>query len=133
MDVKQEQVARPSGWRVFTGSVLLLAGCFNVIWGLVALFNPRVIIVSGQGLVIWNFKVWGWIYIVVGALMGVASVGLFMMQPWARWVALVFAALSAVVSVLYFPAYPLFSLLMVLLDVVIIYQLSARWQPEAEA
>jgi len=55
MDVKQEQVARPSGWRVFAGSVLLLAGGFNVIWGLVALFNPRVIIVSGQGLVIWNF------------------------------------------------------------------------------
>ena len=133
MDVKQEQVGRPSGWRVFTGSVLLLAGCFNVIWGLVALFNPRVIIVSSQGLVIWNFKVWGWIYIVVGALMAAASVGLFMMQPWARWVALVFAGLSAVVSVLYFPAYPLFSLLMVLLDVVIIYQLSARWQPEAEA
>ena len=40
MDVKQEQIARPSGWRVFAGSVLLLAGCFNVIWGLVALFNP---------------------------------------------------------------------------------------------
>ena len=133
MDVKQEQVARPSGWRVFAGSVLLLAGGFNVIWGLVALFNPRMIIVSSQGLVIWNFKVWGWIYIVVGALMAAASVGLFMMQPWARWVALVFAGLSALVSVLYFPAYPLFSLLMVLLDVIIIYQLSARWQPEAEA
>jgi len=65
--------------------------------------------------------------------MAVASVGLFMLQPWARWVALVFAGLSALVSVLYFPAYPLFSLLMVLLDVIIIYQLSARWQPEAEA
>jgi len=133
MEVKQEQVARPSGWRVFAGSVLLLAGCFNVIWGLVALFNPRMIIVSSQGLVIWNFKVWGWIYIVIGALMASASVGLFMVQPWARWVGLVFAGLSAVVSVVYFPAYPLFSLLMVLLDVVIIYQLSARWQPEAEA
>ena len=130
MDVKEQPMARPSGWRVFTGSVLLLAGCFNVIWGLVALFNPRVITVSGQGLVIWDFTVWGWTYIVIGALMAAASVGLFMMQPWARWLAVVFAGLSAVISVVYFPAYPLFSLLMVLLDVVVIYQLSARWQQE---
>ena len=129
MDVNQERMARPSGWRVFAGSVLLLAGCFNVIWGLVALFNPRVITVSGQGgLVIWDFKVLGWIYIVVGALMAAVSVGLFMLQPWARWLAVVFAGLSAIISVLYFPAYPLFSLLMVLLDVVVIYQLSVRWQ-----
>lgn len=130
MDVKQQRIARPSGWRVFAGSVLLLAGCFNVIWGLVALFNPRVITVSGQGLVIWDFTVWGWTYVVIGALMAAASVGLFMMQPWARWLALVFASLSAILAVLYLPAYPLFSLLMVILDVVVIYQLSARWQQE---
>ncbi len=130
MDVKEQRIARPSGWRVFAGSVLLLAGCFNVIWGLVALFNPRVITVSGQGLVIWDFTVWGWTYVVIGALMAAASVGLFMMQPWARWLALVFASLSAILSVLYLPAYPLFSLLMVILDVVVIYQLSARWQQE---
>ncbi|HKA09014.1 MAG TPA: hypothetical protein VKI99_00925 [Candidatus Dormibacteraeota bacterium] len=131
MDVKQEQIARPSGWRVFAGSVLLLAGCFNVIWGLVALFNPRVITISTGELVIWDFKVWGWIYIVVGALMAAASVGLFMLQPWTRWAAVVFAGLSAVISVVYFPAYPLFSLLMVILDVVVIYQLSVRWQDVA--
>lgn len=130
MDVKEQRIARPSGWRVFAGSVLLLAGCFNVIWGLVALFNPRVITVSGQGLVIWDFTVWGWTYVVIGALMAAASVGLFMMQPWARWLALVFASLSAILAVLYLPAYPLFSLLMVILDVVVIYQLSARWQQE---
>jgi hypothetical protein len=122
--------AIPSGWTVFAGSLLLLVGCFNVIWGLVALLNRRVITVSGQGLIVWDLRVWGWAYVITGLLMAATSYGLFTMQTWARWLAVGFVGLNAIVQVVYFTAYPLWSLLVILLDVAIIYQLSARWQPE---
>jgi hypothetical protein len=136
MDVRhpeQEQmhsIARPSGWTVFAGSILLLAGFFNVIWGVVALLRPRAITVTSQGLVIWDFKAMGWTYIVVGLLMIAISFGLFLMREWARWLAIVIAGLNALVQVVYFPAYPLWSLLVIILDVLVIWQLSTRWRPE---
>lgn len=123
--------AVPSGWTVFAGSLLLLVGFFNIIWGLVALFNRRVISVSGPGLITWDLRVWGWAYLITGLVMAATSYGLFTLQTWARWLAIVFVGLNTIVQVVYFTAYPLWSLLVILLDVVIIYQLSTRWYSEA--
>jgi hypothetical protein len=130
----QRITERPTGWVVFAGSLLLLVGCFNVIWGLIALFRPRTITVTSQGVVILDLRAWGWAYIVVGVLMVAASVGLFTLQTWGRWLAIGIAGLNALIMVLYLPAYPIWSLLVILLDVVVIYQLSARWpQPPPQA
>lgn len=128
MSAQQQMVPRPTGWTIFIGTVLLLVGCFNVIWGLMALLRPRIITVTGDGVVILDLRAWGWAYIIVGALMIAASIGLFTVQRWGRVLAIIFAGLNALIAVAYFPAYPLWSLLVIVLDVLVIYQLSVRWQ-----
>lgn len=135
MDVKRMEpaVRRPTGWTVFAGTLLLLAGAFNVIWGLEALLNSRVVTASGAGLVFLSFRVWGWGYAIIGGIMIVTAIALFMMQPWARWAAIGFVGLNAIINIVYFPAYPLWSFLMIVLDVVIIYQLATSWTVEAAA
>ena len=128
MGMSQPEVQRPAGWTVFVGAILLLVGCFNVIWGLMALIRPRIITVSTQNVVILDIKSWGWAYIVVGALMVVASVGLLTLHSWGRWLAIGFATFNALILMAYFTAYPLWSLLMIVLNIVVIHQLSSRWQ-----
>jgi len=132
MDVKRTEpvVRRPSGWTVFAGTLLLLAGAFNVIWGLEALLNSKVVTASGAGLVFLSFRVWGWGYVIIGGIMVVTAVALFMMLPWARWAAIAFVGVNAIINVVYFPAYPLWSGLIIALDVVIIYQLATNWTRE---
>jgi len=132
MDVKRMEpaVRRPSGWTIFAGTLLLLAGAFNVIWGLEALLNSRVVTASGAGLVFLSFRVWGWGYAIIGGIMIATAIALFMMQPWARWAAIGFVGLNAIINIVYFPAYPLWSFLMIVLDVVIIYQLATGWTRE---
>src|SRR5215470_6975141 len=120
----------PSGWAVFAGTILLIVGTFNAIYGLVALFNPSAITVTGQGVIVWDFKTWGWILLAIGIVQIAVSLGLFAVQGWARWVAIVIAGLSAVSQAAFFTTYPLWSLLVILLDIVVIWQLSMHWQPE---
>ena len=129
-----QQRHEPTGWAVFTGTLLFLIGCFQAIQGLINLLNPRVITVtSSQGLVIWNYATWGWIQLVLGALLILVSFGLFAAQNWARWVAVALAALSVVAQIGFFTAFPLWSLLVIVLDVVVIWQLSMRWSPAGPA
>ena len=122
----------PSGWAVFAGTILLIVGIFNAIYGLVALFRPRAITVSGQGVIVWDFSTWGWILLAIGIVQIAVSLGLFAVQGWARWMAIGVAGLSAVAQIAFFTAYPLWSLLVILLDVLVIWQLSMHWQPEPE-
>jgi hypothetical protein len=123
------QVAEPSGWIVFAGTMLVLVGTFNIIDALVALFNDKIYTVSKSGLIVWDFTAWGWIHLILGIVLVIAAFGLFAGRGWARWLAIVFAALNAIAQISFFTAYPLWSMLVIALDVIIIYQLTARWVP----
>jgi hypothetical protein len=118
----------PTGWAVFAGTLLCLIGSFQGILGLIALFNPNAITATGQGLVLWSFWTWGWIHLIAGAVLVLVSVGLFAAQNWARWAAILVAALSAIAAIGFFTAYPLWSFLLIVLDVVMIYQLAVHYR-----
>jgi hypothetical protein len=119
--------ATPSGWIVFAAIMLLTAGTFDLVWGLAAVFNDQVVTVGGQGVIIADFTVWGWIHIITGAVMLLTCWGLFAMKGWARWTAVFIATLSAILQVGVLPAFPLWALLIITIDVIVIYQLTARW------
>ena len=46
----------------------------------------------------------------------------------ARWAGVFFVAVNAIAQIVWFPAAPLWACLMIALAVVVIYQLSVRWQ-----
>jgi hypothetical protein len=121
----------PSGWAVFAGSILLLAGMLNLVYGIAALVNPRVAAVSPQGVVVWDLSAWGWIRTILGIVMVAVSLGLFAVQGWARWSAIVIAVVDAIAAIGFFTAYPLWSTLVIALDVIVIYQLSMHWTQPA--
>jgi hypothetical protein len=118
----------PSGWAVFAGAMLLLAGVLNLVHGLVALASPKVAIVSAEGYVVWDLTGWAWIHVLLGVGMVVISLGLFAVQEWARWLAVVIAIINAIAAVGFFTAYPLWATLVIALDVIVIYQLSMHWR-----
>ena len=121
----------PSGWAVFAGIMLFLNGCFGVLFGLAAILNDEVITVGGRGgVVVWDITAWGWITLLIGAVMLLTGLGLFAGNMAARWTGVFFAMLHALAQFAFISAFPLWSILVIALDVVIIYQLSANWQRE---
>jgi hypothetical protein len=129
--VATRRPAGPTGWAIFAGIVLFIAGWLNFFFGLAGIVNDEVVTVQGRGVIIWDFTAWGWIHLILGVLMFLTACGLFAAQGWARGMAVVFAALNAIAQIGLISAFPLFSITMIALDVIVIYQLTARWEPAA--
>jgi hypothetical protein len=112
------------GWVVFAGIVMFAVGFFNVIEGLVALFNQDYYRVTASGLLIHvDYRAWGWTLVGFGVLLAVAGYGVLVGQTWARVVGVVFAALNAIVNAAFIAAYPVWITLTIALDVIVIYAL----------
>jgi hypothetical protein len=118
----------PGGWAIFAGVVLLIVGTLNALWGLAAVLNDDVVTVGGRGVIVWDFTAWGWIHLLTGLTMVATGWGLLAMRDWARWLAVLFAAVNAILQIGIITAFPLWSLTMIALDVVVIYQLTERWE-----
>lgn len=111
-----------AGWVVFGGVMLIMVGIFQLIQGLVALVDDGYYLVRSDGLVVnVDFTTWGWVHIVIGAVAGLAGVGLLAGNMMARIVGVVIAVVSAVANLAFISAYPIWSTIMIALDVIVIY------------
>jgi hypothetical protein len=111
-----------AGWVVFGGVMLITLGSFQIIEGLVALFNDGFYAVTSDGLVVdVDYNTWGWIHTAIGVVGVLAGVGLLAGNMVARVVGVVIAFLSALVNLVFISAYPLWSAIMITLDVIVMY------------
>jgi hypothetical protein len=111
-----------AGWVVFGGVMLIMMGAFQVTMGLVALFNDGFYAVRSDGLVVdVNYNTWGWIHIIIGLVGVLVGVGLMAGNMAARIAGVVIAFLSALANLAFTSAYPVWSVMVIVLDVIVIY------------
>lgn len=115
------------GWIAFAGVTLFMLGSFHVIAGIVALVKDDYFLVASSGLLVnVDYSSWGWTHIIFGAVIALAGIGVLAGQMWARVVGTVVALLSAVINMVFLPAYPVWSILMVALAVVVVMALTVH-------
>ena len=115
------------GWIVFAGVMLVMIGTFHVIQGLVALFKDEYYLVTDSGLTVSvDYTAWGWTHLIGGVIVFAAGLGLFAGQTWARVTGVIVAVLSAVLNFGFLAAYPVWSSLVIAMDVFVIYALTAH-------
>lgn len=124
------RVDETSGWVIFAGTMMLMLGLFNFIYGIVLLLNNEwVVLVEGGGeaaLLLFDFTTWAWILIVVGATQLFTAWGIFTGQTWARIVGIIIAIVNAAGQLAALSIYPLWALTILVLDVLVIYALSVH-------
>jgi hypothetical protein len=102
--------------------MLIMLGAFQIIEGLVALFDDGFYAVRPDGLVVnVDYNTWGWVHTVIGVVGVLAGMGLIAGNMAARIVGVVIACLSAVVNLAFLSAYPVWSTIMIAVDVIVIY------------
>jgi hypothetical protein len=121
-------VGGPTGWAVFAGMILVILGFLNFFWGLAAILEDENLIVGGEGVIIVDVTAWGWVTLILGLIQVAVGWGLFAAQEWARWAGVVFAAIAAIAQIGIVTAFPIWSLIVILLSVLVIYNLTARWE-----
>ena len=122
---------RDSGWAAFAGVVMFIVGSLDALWGLGAVLNDDVVVVGGHGAIIADITTWGWVHLILGSIVAITGVGLVMGNQSARLLGIFFVTVNAILQIVWFTAAPLWSFLIIVLDVTIIYQLTARWDRQA--
>jgi hypothetical protein len=115
------------GWIAFAGTLMVMLGAFHIVQGVVALVNDKYFLVTRSGLVVSaDYTTWGWVHLIAGVVVLVAGVFVFAGQVWARTVGVIVALLSALLNLGFLAAYPLWSVIMIALDVMVILALTVH-------
>ena len=114
------------GWVFFASLMMMLVGGFQAINGLVALFKDDFYLVSEKALLVFNYTTWGWVHLLMGIVIFAAGVALMNGATWARIVGVFLAGLSLFANMAFLAAYPLWSILMIVIDILVIYALTVH-------
>jgi hypothetical protein len=115
------------GWIAFAGTMMVLLGSFHVIQGLVAVFKDEYFVVGKSGLVVnVDYTTWGWVHIIGGLIIAGAGVALFTGKIWARTIGVQLALASSIVNISFLAAYPIWSTIMITVDILVIWALTVH-------
>ena len=108
----------------------MILGSLDVLWGLAAILNNEVVVVGGHGALIFDLTAWGWVQLILGLLVGLTGLGLLVGNEIARVLAVFLLALNAILQIVWFTAAPLWAIMIIAIDVIVIYQLMMGWTEE---
>ena len=115
---------RGLGLVMFGSILLLIAGFFNMIYGIAAIANSHVFTANAH-YVIGDLRVWGWITLILSVLQLVAAGGILAGNQLARWFGVAVIGLNAIDMMFFIPAYPFWALTIIAVDIVALYGLCA--------
>jgi hypothetical protein len=113
-----------AGWIVFAGIMILIVGVLNIIWGIAAI-DKASFFIEDERYIISDLSTWGWIILIVGVLQLFAAFSIWSGGGYGRWIGIITASLGAIGALLSIPGFPLWSLCLFFVNVLIIYGLAA--------
>lgn len=114
-----------TGWAslvVLAGMLLAVGGVFTLIQAIYALTGQVFVAADGHPPVL-DLTTWGWVHLVIGALQLLVGLAVLQGATWARVTAAVVVGLSAVSQMVFLPTYPVWSVLVIALDVLVVWAL----------
>jgi hypothetical protein len=111
------------GWVYFAAFMMFIMGMFQTIFGLTALLNDKFYVAAKGTLLVLDYTQWGWIHLIFGIVTLIAATSLFSGHLWARIVAALLATVNLMVQFAFLSVYPVWSIITMVVDVVVIYAL----------
>lgn len=123
-----------AGWILFASIMMMIVGTLDFFEGLIAIVRDNYYVVSSDQVIVFNLSTWGWLALIWGIVLFLAGLALWSGAGWARWLTVVLAGFNILgqLSFLGSTAWPLWTLVIIGLNVVVIYALTARWEGYAE-
>jgi len=112
---------------MFASFMLFMLGTFQAVQGLVAIFDDGYYAVTANGLLLnVDYTAWGWVHLLLGLLIVAAGAGLLTGNMAARILAVALAGLSAIVNLVFIEAKPIWSIIVIAIDVLVIYSVTVH-------
>jgi hypothetical protein len=110
----------------FAGIMMAMNGVFSAFAGLAAILEEDFYVVLPNYLLQLDASTWGWAHLILGIVVTIAGFSVLTGQTWARVVGIIVASVSAIANFAFIPYYPIWSLLIIAIDVVVIWALAAH-------
>ena len=118
------EAAKGEGWLLFAGIMVLVAGVLNTIWGIAAIDSANFFLEDDR-YIFEDLNTMGWCVLVIGVVQLFAAFSIWSGGEFGRWVGIIAASVNAVFALLSIPGYPLWSIAVFGIDLLIIYGLAA--------
>jgi hypothetical protein len=121
-----ERSAWAVGYALFAAVILMIAGTFHFVLGLVGIIEEDFYVVGQKWVFEFDVTTWGWIHLLGGVVLFGSGILIVMGNLLGRIIGIIVAGLSAVVNFMWLPYYPVWSAVLIALDVAIIWALSVH-------
>ena len=121
-----DQTTGWSGWITFAAIMLIIGGSLNLLYGVIAAVNDDWVVFTNRANVYLDLSEWGWVHIILGGVVLLSGIGLLSGNILARAVAVIVASLSLIANFFFIPVYPLWALTVIVIDVLVIWAVTAH-------
>jgi hypothetical protein len=115
-----------TGWIAFAGVMMIISGTLNAFYGLVGIVNDEWTVWGNRGSLYLDISQWGWVHFIMGLVVLAAGFGVFSGNVLARTVGVIVASVSLIGNFLFIPAYPIWAITIIVLDMLVIWALTAH-------
>ena len=113
------------GLAVFAGVVMIIGGAFQALEGLSGIVHDKYLVVAPSTIYAFDVTVWGVIHLLVGLALLVIGIALLRGQTWGRVAGMFVAAISAILNFVWLPYAPLWAIIIIVVDILIIWALAS--------
>lgn len=134
MSSSKHQLPAPwaHGVTLFAGIMMIIGGAFQALEAIAAIVNDKYLVVLPNYVYAFDLTAWGWVHLLIGLALAAIGVCLLLGQGWARIAGIVVAGLAAVINFTWLPYAPLWAILVIAINVLVIWALiSSRQQARA--
>jgi hypothetical protein len=111
------------GWVAFASFMMVLVGFFQAFVGLTAIIKDQFFVVTKDYLITVDVNQWGWVHLLLGLLLIFAGFAVLQGKVWGRTLGVLLALVSAAANLAFIPYYPLWSIMVIVIDIVVIHAL----------
>lgn len=115
-----------TGWIGFAGVMMIIGGLLNAFYGLVAVVNDEWVVWTNRSAMYLDMTQWGWVHIILGLVIVLAGFGVFTGNVLARTLGVVIAAISLMANFFFIPAYPIWAITVIVIDLLVIWALTVH-------
>ena len=114
------------GFTMFAAVMMMMVGAFHAMAGFVGILEDDLYAKVSDYVLKLDSTTWGWIHLLAGLLILLAGFSVLAGKVWARTLGVILAVGSAVANFAWLPYYPVWSMVIIALDVFVIWALTVH-------
>jgi hypothetical protein len=123
---QQEPSGWAIGWSAFAAFMMLMLGTFQALAGIAAIANDDKFVVTEDYVLKLDVTQWGWVHLILGIVIFLSGLGIFSGNVAARTVGVLLATLSAITAFAWLPVQPVWSSILIAVNVAVIWALTTH-------